>query len=118
VHEVAGTLLALGSPAALTALLSVAHVVVLGPGREGGNTGYTQVVAKVMVSLPDDLLAALDAEAARRGMTRSGLLRDLADRSLRGRGALRAARAVEIMRDTGAHGGDVAALVKRHRPSR
>lgn len=82
-----------------------------------GNTGYTQVVAKVMVSLPDDLLAALDAEAARRGMTRSGLLRDLADRSLRGRGALRAARAVEIMRDSGAHGGDVAALVKRHRPS-
>jgi metal-responsive CopG/Arc/MetJ family transcriptional regulator len=74
-------------------------------------------VAKVMVSLPDDLLQAVDAEAVRRGMTRSGLLREFADRSLRGRGAHRAARAIEIMRDAGAHGGDVAALVKRHRPS-
>jgi hypothetical protein len=82
-----------------------------------GNTGYTRAVAKVMVSLPDDLLQAVDAEAARRGMTRSGLLREFADRSLRGRGAHRAARAIEIMRDSGAHGGDVAALVKRHRPS-
>jgi hypothetical protein len=78
------------------------------------NTGSTQLVAKVMVSLADDLLRAVDAEAARRGMTRSGLLREFADRSLRERGAHRAARAVEIMRDSGAHGGDVAALVKRH----
>jgi metal-responsive CopG/Arc/MetJ family transcriptional regulator len=32
-------------------------------------------MAKVMVSLPDELLDAVDAEAARRGTTRSGLLR-------------------------------------------
>jgi hypothetical protein len=31
-------------------------------------------MAKVMVSLPDDLLGALDAEAKRRGTTRSALL--------------------------------------------
>jgi predicted transcriptional regulator len=31
-------------------------------------------MAKVMVSMPDELLARLDAEAARRGTTRSGLL--------------------------------------------
>jgi Ribbon-helix-helix protein, copG family len=31
-------------------------------------------VAKVMVSLPDDLLGAVDAEAARRGTSRSAVL--------------------------------------------
>lgn len=31
-------------------------------------------MAKVMISLPDDLLRRLDAEARRRSMTRSGLL--------------------------------------------
>jgi metal-responsive CopG/Arc/MetJ family transcriptional regulator len=75
-------------------------------------------MAKVMVSLPDDLLRAVDAEAARRGTTRSGLLRDFADRSLRDRGEQRAARASDIMRDSRAHGGDVAELVKRYRPTR
>jgi metal-responsive CopG/Arc/MetJ family transcriptional regulator len=75
-------------------------------------------MAKVMVSLPDDLLQAVDAEAARRGTTRSGLLRDFADRSLRGRGAERAARTAAILRESGAHGGDVARLVKSHRPER
>ncbi|MFI5008684.1 MAG: CopG family ribbon-helix-helix protein [Solirubrobacterales bacterium] len=32
-------------------------------------------MAKVMVSLPDELLGALDAEAKRRGTSRSALLR-------------------------------------------
>ena len=46
------------------------------PGFPGtSNTGYTGAMAKVMVSLPDELLDAVDAEAARRGTTRSGLLR-------------------------------------------
>jgi metal-responsive CopG/Arc/MetJ family transcriptional regulator len=70
-----------------------------------------------MVSLPDELLRDVDAEAARRGTTRSGLLRDFADQSLRRRSADRAARATAILREGGAHGGDVAELVKRHRPS-
>jgi metal-responsive CopG/Arc/MetJ family transcriptional regulator len=74
-------------------------------------------MAKVMVSLPDDLLADLDAEAARRGTTRSGLLREFAGASLRRRGEDRAARIEEIMRDASPHGGDVADLVKRHRPA-
>jgi metal-responsive CopG/Arc/MetJ family transcriptional regulator len=69
-----------------------------------------------MVSLPDDLLRDLDAEAGRRGLTRSGLLRDLALESLRRRGELRAQRAAEILRDAAPHGGDVAELLKRHRP--
>jgi hypothetical protein len=37
-------------------------------------SGYTAVVTKVMVSLPDDLLGAVDAEAARRGTSRSAVL--------------------------------------------
>lgn len=81
-----------------------------------GNTGYTPAVAKVMVSLPDDLLADLDAEAARRGLTRSGLLRDVAQASLARRGELRSQRAAEIIRDATPHGGDVAGLLRRHRP--
>jgi hypothetical protein len=35
---------------------------------------YTRAVAKVMISIPDDLLGALDAEARRRGTSRSALL--------------------------------------------
>jgi metal-responsive CopG/Arc/MetJ family transcriptional regulator len=69
-----------------------------------------------MVSLPDELLADLDAEAARRGLTRSGLLRELAHASLRARGEMRAQRAAEIIRDATPHGGDVAELLRRHRP--
>ncbi len=35
-------------------------------------------MAKVMISMPDELLAAVDAEATRRGVTRSALLQDAA----------------------------------------
>ncbi|MGI8922162.1 MAG: ribbon-helix-helix protein, CopG family [Solirubrobacteraceae bacterium] len=70
-----------------------------------------------MVSLPDELLRLLDAEAARRGTTRSGLLRDFADQSLRRRAVDRATRVDKIARAAGAHGGDVAAVLKRHRPA-
>src|SRR5258708_3242359 len=36
--------------------------------------GYTPGMAKVMISMPDDLLARVDTEAKRRATTRSGLL--------------------------------------------
>jgi metal-responsive CopG/Arc/MetJ family transcriptional regulator len=68
-----------------------------------------------MVSLPDELLVRLDAEAARRRMTRSGLLRDLATTSLRRRGEHRALLAAEVMRDATPHGGEVADVLARHR---
>ncbi len=49
-------------------------------------------MAKVMVSLPDDLLGALDAEAQRRRTSRSALLQGAARRELgllrRERGAI------------------------------
>jgi len=47
-------------------------------------------MAKVMISIPDGLLDALDAEVARRNTTRSGLLQDAARREL---GLLRRDRA-------------------------
>ena len=89
------------------------------PRTASGNTGYTQVVAKVMVSLPNDLLRAVDIEASRRGTTRSGLLRELAESAMRSRSLKRAGRMAEID-SFGGHprgqGGHVAELVKTTRP--
>ncbi|MDA8312320.1 MAG: ribbon-helix-helix protein, CopG family [Actinomycetota bacterium] len=76
-------------------------------------------MAKVMVSLPDDLLHAIDMEARRRGTTRSGYLRALAEETLHRRSAHRAQRMAEIDAMDGpvrGHGGGVAALVKANRP--
>ncbi len=47
-----------------------------------GNTVYTHPVAKVMISMPDDLLGRLDAMARANRETRSGFLRRLAEREL------------------------------------
>lgn len=46
------------------------------------NTVYTHPVAKVMISVPDDLLARFDARAKALGDSRSGLLQRLAEREL------------------------------------
>ncbi len=76
-------------------------------------------MAKVMVSLPDDLLRAVDVEAVHRGTTRSGYLRALAEEALRTRSNDRAARMAQIDRMDGplrGHGGDVADLIKANRP--
>ena len=85
-----------------------------------GHTGYTVAVAKVMISLPDDLLHAVDSEAERRGTTRSGYLRELAEESIRRRSAIRAARIADLRRQGGpplSRGGDAAGVVKAHRPA-
>jgi hypothetical protein len=47
-----------------------------------GNTVYTHPVAKVMISMPDQLLDRLDAQARANRETRSGFLRRLAEREL------------------------------------
>lgn len=86
-----------------------------------GNTGYTGAMAKVMVSLPDDLLRAVDVEAQQRGTTRSGLLRELAEESLRRRASRRAQRMValdSVRGQAAGHGGHVAETVKANRPER
>jgi metal-responsive CopG/Arc/MetJ family transcriptional regulator len=74
-----------------------------------------------MVSLPDDLLKAVDIEAERRGTTRSGLLREFAEESLRRRTTHRVERMAQIdvldEKITG-HRGGVAELVKVDRLER
>ena len=46
------------------------------------NTVYTHPVAKVMISIPDQLLERLDLRAKEEGETRSGFLQRLAEREL------------------------------------
>jgi len=47
-----------------------------------GNTVYTDPVAKVMISIPDNLLERLDARVRANSETRSGFLRRLVERDL------------------------------------
>ncbi len=85
-----------------------------------GNTVYTPPVAKVMISIPDDLLERLDALARANRESRSGFLRRLAERELDG---ARAAEREEIeslldkaMVPEGL-GGDAARLIREDRES-
>jgi hypothetical protein len=47
-----------------------------------GNTVYTNPMAKVMISIPDDLLGRLDAQARANRETRSGFLQRLVENEL------------------------------------
>ena len=71
--------------------------------------------AKVMVSLPDDLLAEVDAQANRMGTSRSAVLRDFADAALRRRRSDRAAAMKALLHHTGRHGGRCAERVRATR---
>jgi hypothetical protein len=76
-------------------------------------------MAKVMVSLPDKLLADVDAIAERDGTSRSAVLRSFAEDALRRRSERRAAAIKEIMKRPGfggGFGGNSAELVKESRP--
>jgi metal-responsive CopG/Arc/MetJ family transcriptional regulator len=52
------------------------------PALTPSNTVYTHPVAKVMISIPDDLLGRLDLRAKQVGESRSGFLQRLAEREL------------------------------------
>lgn len=86
--------------------------------RSSGNTVYTHAVAKVMISIPDDLLSRLDERAEANRETRSGYLRRLAERDL---AADEARRREEIERlldlATAPMGGDAAKLIREDRES-
>ena len=73
-------------------------------------------MAKVMVSLPDDLLAEVDAEARRGGTTRSAVMREFANIVLRRRRESRAAAMRSLLDDAAPHGGRSAEQVKKTRP--
>jgi metal-responsive CopG/Arc/MetJ family transcriptional regulator len=78
---------------------------------------YCLAMAKVMVSMPDDLLREVDAEANRLGTTRSAVLRQFADSALRQRRSDRAAAMRALLTHPGHHGGGVAERVKDSRPA-
>ena len=78
-------------------------------------------MAKVMVSLPDDLLRQLDAEAQQRGTTRSGLLRDYVQEGMQRRTDERVRRMKEILAEpvsSDPTSGDVVELLKKERQER
>ncbi len=69
-----------------------------------------------MVSMPDDLLSEVDAEASRLGTSRSAVLRGFADAALRSRRTDRAAAMDRLLRQAARHGGAAAEQVKATRP--
>lgn len=77
---------------------------------------YSPAMAKVMISLPDELLVRVDAHAAEHGGTRSGAIRELAEAAF-GERERRLAKRMRALggRATG-HGGDVVSALKAGRP--
>ena len=85
-----------------------------------GNTIYTRPVAKVMISIPDDLLGRLDAQAQANRESRSGFLRRLAERELMA-GEDGRQQEIETLLDLMAAeplGGNAAEIIRRERDSR
>lgn len=83
------------------------------------HTGYTHPVAKVLISIPDQLLERVDAFAKGSGETRSGFLRRLAERELE---ALDRREDKEIGRlldslDIDLGGADIAQVIREDRES-
>ena len=83
----------------------------------GGNTGYTHAMAKVMISLPDELLAQVDARASEHGSTRSATIRELAEAAFGQRADQLAQRMNELDGRATSHGGDVVSKLKAGRPA-
>ncbi len=72
---------------------------------------------KVMVSMPDALLAEVDAEAERAGTSRSAVLRGFAEAAIQQRRTDRATAIRKLVSEHAApRGGNVADLVKATRP--
>jgi metal-responsive CopG/Arc/MetJ family transcriptional regulator len=74
-------------------------------------------MAKVMISLPDDLLTRIDARVESQHATRSGFLRRLAERELAQEHGRRRARIEELLGEPVALGGDAAKLIRADRES-
>lgn len=80
-----------------------------------GNTVYTHPVAKVMISIPDDLLDRLDAQARANQETRSGFLQRLAERELSTENTRRRKELEELLGPPMDLGGEAAKLVREDR---
>jgi len=82
-----------------------------------GNTVYTHPVAKVMISMPDDLLDRLDAQARANRETRSGFLRRLAERELLSGEAKQRKEIEDLLGPPVPLGGDAAKQIREDRES-
>lgn len=71
-----------------------------------------------MVSFPDELLDRLDEHARHRGMTRSGLLRELVERELSVDSEARRRGISRLLAGAGSHGGRSAEHVRDLRRAR
>ena len=72
-------------------------------------------MAKVLVSIPDDLLARIDRTARARGTTRSGLIQRLATDHLPDDDQARRARLARLLAQPLDRGGDAAEAVRADR---
>ncbi len=74
-------------------------------------------MAKVMVSIPDDLLARIDAQVEAEHATRSGFLQRIAEHELAARGQQQQRRIEELLGEPVRLGGDSAKLIREDRES-
>lgn len=74
-------------------------------------------MAKVMVSLPDDLLVRIDVQAHARHESRSGFLRQLAERELAAEESQKRSGIQALLGDPVRLGGDATTLIRRDRRS-
>lgn len=82
-----------------------------------GNTVYTHPVAKVMISIPDDLLERLDAQAQTNRETRSGFLRRLVEQEISAERINRQKEFEDLLGPPVNLGGDAARLIREDRES-
>jgi HicB_like antitoxin of bacterial toxin-antitoxin system len=81
------------------------------------NTVYTNPVAKVMISIPDNLLERLDAQARANRETRSGLLRRLVEQELATDQTRRRKELEDLLGPPVHMGGEWARLIREDRES-
>ena len=87
------------------------------PTLAAGHTVYTHPVAKVMISIPDDLLERLDTQARAAQETRSGLLRRLVERELSEQGSGQRKELEDLLGPPVHLGGEAAKLIREDRAS-
>jgi metal-responsive CopG/Arc/MetJ family transcriptional regulator len=73
-------------------------------------------MAKVMISLPADVLARIDAQATERGTTRSATIRELAEAGLGERHKRLAERMAALEGHATGHGGNAVDELETGRP--
>ena len=74
-------------------------------------------MAKVMVSLPDDLLERIDMHARARHESRRGFLRELAERELAAEAGEERLEIEALLGEPGRLGGEAARLIRENRRS-